>query len=321
MSSTLIKKTVLFEKIIPDNTVPRKIAIEASQKRLALQDALNTEDLVRIIKDVEAYRKSFKPVLDLLEKNRARALLLEQPQFEWQWEGDNKHMSSCWIWESIMTHAAGYYSNYNLGVKLAGDQDYKGASKCFELAGRYAITIYKNILPLWKWKETPGINVATPNFWQSKLYYMYAIKDICTLQFGLESEKGVKNKHALRLLRRAEGYNNKSMINWFDNNNETFMNWTRTARAFFKSEMNAENEHYGKAIGTARAWENILEQLIEESQLHTIMNSLATKLHEIVNSIDNWESSNSYVHHEVITSEELEEITTLEEIKNEITVL
>ena len=320
MSSTLIKKTVLFEKIIPNETVPRKLAIEASQKRLSLQDALNTEDSTRIKKDVEIYRNYFKKILDLLLENRSRTVLLEQPQFEWQWE-NKKHMSSCWIWESLMIHAAGYYSNFNSGITLASKQDYKGACKSFDSAGKYALTISKNILPLWKWKETPGISITTNRFWDSKLYFMYAIKDICTLQFGLLSEKGLQDKHIIRLLCRAEGFNNKSLIQWFDSNNETLMNWTRASRALINSNIWSNEEKYGKAIGTARAWENIVEQLEEESHLNIMMSTLLEKLNKIIESVTEWETSNSYVHHEVLTTEELEEITTIEEIKNKITVL
>ena len=58
-----------------------------------------------------------------------------------------------------------------------------------------------------------------------------------------------------------------------------------------------------------------------KNHLNIIMPTLTEKLQEIAKSIPDWESSNNYVHHEVITKEELEEITSLEEIKNKITVL
>ena len=243
-----------------------KLQPEASQKRLALQDSLTSNDNKLISKNAEIYINYFKPVLDLLQMNRSRTVLNEQPQFDWEW-GENtrkKHMSSCWIWESVMAHAVGYYSNYNSGTALASDQDYKGASKSFEMAGKYAITISDSILPLWSWKETQGIDITIKDFWESKLYFIYAVKDICTLQFGIASEKGLQTNNILRLLVRAEGFNNKSLIHWFDTNNEALMNWTRTSRALFISKQYADDEKYGKAIGTAKAWENIMEQLIEK---------------------------------------------------------
>ena len=54
-----IKKSVLFEKITPEDTIVKKISIEASQKRLSLQDALINEDDERAKIAVKEYRNSF----------------------------------------------------------------------------------------------------------------------------------------------------------------------------------------------------------------------------------------------------------------------
>lgn len=312
-----IKKSVLFEKITPEDTIVKKISIEASQKRLSLQDALINEDDERAKIAVKEYRNSFNILLSELEKNRSKTILKEQPQFDWNF-GSKRHMSSCWIWELLMIHAVGFDVNYNLGLKHSNEENFKSASKMFHCAGEYVQTIIQKILPRWTWKEDPSVHITFERFWVSKLYYIYALKDLSTLQFGLSSDNGITDKNIIKLLERIEGFNNLSMIKWLNSDNEDLMNWIRVSRAVHLANKNSKNEKFGVAIGTLEAWETVFNDLKNKSPLKTIMEILILNLNDVIENKQEWVNSNNFVHHDTIQTLELEDITSIADIKNEI---
>lgn len=320
MSTLGIRKTILFEKIIPSNILDNATAIACSQKRLSLQDALNNNNLKHARTYCEEYRVSFIKILDTLEKKRANTVLLDQPQFDWDWNSGS-YMSSCWVWESLMACAVSYDIFMASGMKSATSQEYKQASQYFHKAGEYVQTIIEKILPTWTWKEDASIHMTFEKFWESKIYFIYAMKDLCTIQHAINTDKGISEANAIRLLKRMEGYNNQSLVKWFNSDNEALMNWSRIARALFNAKSLANNEEFGKAIGLVKAWEPLLDRLSVENHMNIIMETLVESLKHITDELADWESSNSNVHFQEIEEVPLEEIEHLEEIKNKINSL
>lgn len=317
MPTLNIKKSVLFEKITPEDTIVKKISIEASQKRLSLQDALINKDDKRAKIAVEEYRNAYDILLSELVRNRSKTVLKEQPQFDWEL-GTKRHMSSCWIWELLMIHAVGFDVNYNLGLKYSNEENFKSASKMFHCAGEYVQTIIQKVLPRWTWKEDPSVHITFERFWVSKLYYIYGLKDLSTLQFGLVSKNGVTNKNIIKLLERIEGFNNLSIIKWFNSDNENLMNWIRVSRAIHLANKYATEEKFGMAIGTLEAWETLFYDLKNKSHLKPVMEVLISNLNNVIENKQEWVNSNNFVHHDIIEIAELIDIDTVADIKNEI---
>tara|TARA_B100000214_G_C23940306_1_gene615375 strand:+ start:595 stop:1605 length:1011 start_codon:yes stop_codon:yes gene_type:complete len=306
MATVHIIKSVFFEKTVPTSIHEKKNSIEATQKRLALQDALNLNDLSRAKTAVVAYRPLLSSLISSLEQNR-RCHLTEQPMFDWGW-GSGEYMSSCWRWEKLMVHASGYDISMAKAMDTAIKTDFKGASKEFHTAGEYVITIVEKILPEWTWKENAALHVTFPKFWNSKLNFIYAMKDLCTLQYAWSGAKGITDKNALKLLKRIEYLSTKSLSVWSNEDNTALMNWARASRALVMARKFKEADDYGKAIYLVKSWEPVLEKLVNNSHLNTIMEELVTQLRNITSDLDDWITSNNSVHFKVEETVELEPI-------------
>ena len=171
MSTLAITKSVFFERFIPADMIATAVSIDCTQKRLALQDALNTDETERARSKIEEYRGALETIIKLLENNRTKTILKEQPQFDWCW-GSGSYMSSCWRWEKLMTYAVSYDINMAAAMKKATNGKFKEASQHFNKAGEYCVSIYENVLPEWKWKEVSSIHMTMENFWKSKVYFI-----------------------------------------------------------------------------------------------------------------------------------------------------
>ena len=319
MSTLGIRKSILFEKIVPETILDSKTAIDCSQKRLSLQDALNTNNMNQARKYCEEYRTAFIKVLENIEAQRANTVLLEQPQFEWDWNSGS-YMSSCWIWEQLMSNAVSYDIYMASAMKSMSSKEYKEASKYFHKAGEYVQTIIEKVLPTWTWKEDASIHMTFEKFWVSKIYFIYSMKDLCTIQHAMNG-KGISGQNALRLLERIQSYNDLSFSKWANADNEALMNWARVGRALFLAQTAAEREEFGQAIGTVRAWEPILDQLRDRNHMNIVMETLVSSLKNITDSLDEWETSNGHVHFKVIEEIELPDIKEMEEITSKINSL
>lgn len=316
MSTVAINKSVLFERIIPSQYVPAQESIMASQKRLSLQDALNNNDMKRAQKAIEEYRTHLHLLIKNLEQNRSMAILTEQPQFDWCW-GSGSYMSSCWQWENLMTHAVGFDIFMTSAMSLATKSNFKEASKNFHMAGSYVVSVLDDVLPNWTWKENPSIHMTFDKFWRSKLDFVYAMKDLMTLNFAYAGQ-GITDKNAIRLLKRVEGQCHKSLAQWMNEDNAALMNWARASRALLLARTYTEEDEWGKALGLVNDWEPILNRLISDNHLNIIMETLVTQLNEIVDKQDDWAKTNHHVHFQEVESVPLEDVTELEEIKNKI---
>ena len=146
MSTLAITKSVFFERFIPEEMVDPTVSIECTQKRLALQDALNTNETERARVKIEEYRGALETIIKILENNRSKTILKEQPQFDWAW-GSGSHMSSCWRWEKLMTYAVGYDINMASAMNKATAGKFKEASQQFNQAGEYCVSIVDKVLP------------------------------------------------------------------------------------------------------------------------------------------------------------------------------
>ena len=320
MSTLAITKSVFFERFIPQDMIESKISIECTQKRLALQDALNTNDTERAKIKVEEYRLALENIIEILEKNRSMIILKEQPQFDWSW-GKGTYMSSCWRWEKLMTYAVGYDINMASAMNKATNSNFKEASQNFHKAGEYCVSIVDNVLPEWQWKEVSSIHMTMENFWKSKVYFIYAMKDLMTLQFALNKEKEISDKNAIRIASRIEGLCKKSIAQWSNDDNGGLMNWARVTRAIFNARSYAEKDDFGKAIGLIQSWDTVLTRLINDNHLNIIMENLVVALHEITDQVEDWTVTNTHVHFAPIETPELPEIEQYDEIKNKINSL
>lgn len=316
MSIVAIKKSVLFERIIPQQSVSAQQSIATSQKRLSLQDALNNNDMPRAQKAVKEYRESLENIMKMLEQHRSMTILTEQPQFDWGW-GTGSYMSSCWQWENLMTHAVGYDIFMTTAMNLATKSNFKEASKNFHSAGSYVVSVLEDVLPNWTWKENPSIHMTFAKFWKSKLEFIYAMKDLCTLNYAYAGV-GITDKNAIRLLLRVEGQCQKSLGHWINADNTALMNWARVSRALLLARQHTEKDEWGKALGLVNDWDPILKRLISDNHLNIIMETLVTQLNEIVDKQDDWAKTNNHVHFLEVESVPLEDVTELEEIKNKI---
>jgi len=318
MSTVHIQKSVFFEKLVPPNVHEKKNSIETTQKRLALQDALRLNELVRAKAAVTQYVPLLANLISSLEQNR-RCTLTGQPMFDWSW-GSGNYMSSCWRWENLMLHAAGYDINIASAMETANKSRFKEASKDFHNAGQYIVSIVDNILPEWTWKENASIHVTFPKFWSSKLSFIYAMKDLCTLQYAWSNETGISDKNALKLLNRIEYLSIKSLSEWNNDDNAAVMNWSRVSRAIVTARKYKEEDEYGKAISLVKAWQPVLEKLVVDSHLNTIMEQLVGQLRNITSELDDWITTNNSVHFKPEETVELEEISDEKKLEIKYTI-
>ena len=317
MSTLAITKSVFFERFIPVDMIEAALSIDCTQKRLALQDALNTNETGRAKDKVEAYRKSLETIINLIESNRSKMVLIEQPQFDWAW-GSGSYMSSCWRWEKLMTYAVGYDINMASAMNKAINGVYKDAASHFHKAGEYCVTIVDHVLPEWSWKENSSVHMTMANFWKSKIYFIYALKDLMTLQFGLTHDKEISDRNAVRVVSRMEGLCKKSIAEWSNHDNSGLMNWSRATRAIFTARLHAENDNFGNAIGLVQDWDTVLTRLINTNHLNIIMENLVVALRVITNQVEDWKVTNQHVHFQTVETPELEEILEYDEITTKI---
>ena len=318
MSTVHILKSVFFEKLVPTNVHEKKNSIETTQKRLALQDALRLNELARAKTAVTQYAPLLANLIASLEQNR-RCTLSDQPMFDWSW-GSGQYMSSCWRWENLMLHAAGYDINIASAMDTANNSRFKEASKDFHLAGQYIVSIIDNILPEWTWKENASIHVTFPKFWSSKLSFIYAMKDLCTLQYAWSNTTGISDKNALKLLNRIEYLSTKSLSEWSNDDYTALMNWARVSKAIVTARKYREEDEYGKAISLVKAWQPVLEELVVNSHLNTIMEQLVGQLRNITSELDDWITTNNSVHFKPEETVELEEITEEQKLEIKYTI-
>lgn len=320
MSTLAITKSVFFERFIPEDTIEPAVSIDCTQKRLALQDALNTNETERARTKIEEYRGVLETIIKLLENNRSKTVLKEQPQFDWTW-GSGSHMSSCWRWEKLMTYAVGYDINMASAMSKATNGKFKEASHMFNQAGEYCVSIVDNVLPEWQWMEKSSIHMTMENFWKSKVYFIYAMKDLMTVQYGLTQGQGLSDKNVIRILSRIEGLCKKSIADWSNHDNSGLMNWARAARAIYTAHGHAEKDEFGKAIGLVQDWNSVLTRLINDNHLNIIMEQLVVALRQITDQVEDWRVTNTHVHFAPIETPELAEIEQYDEIKNKINAL
>lgn len=318
MSTVHILKSVFFEKLVPTNVHEKKNSIETTQKRLALQDALRLNELNRAKSALSQYTPLLANLIVSLEQNR-RCILTDQPMFDWSW-GSGQYMSSCWRWENLMLHAAGYDIHIASAMETAIKSNFKEASKDFHSAGQYIVSIIDNILPDWTWKENASIHVTFPNFWSSKLSFIYAMKDLCTLQYAWSNETGISDKNALKLLNRIEFLSTKSLSEWNNDDNTALMNWSRVSRAIVSARKLREEDEFGKAISLIKAWQPVLEKLVVDSHLNTIMEQLVRQLRNITSELDDWITTNNSVHFKPEEAVELEEISDEKKLEIKYTI-
>jgi hypothetical protein len=320
MSTLAITKSVFFERFIPTDMIASAVSIECTQKRLALQDALNTNETDRALEKIEEYRGALESIIKLLETNRSKTVLKEQPQFDWAW-GSGSYMSSCWRWEKLMTYAVGYDINMASAMKKATGGQFKEASQHFNQAGEYCVSIVDNVLPEWQWKEVQSIHMTMENFWKSKVYFIYAMKDLMTLQYGISQPAEISDKNAIRIVSRMEGLCKKSLAEWSNQDNSGLMNWARAARAVYTARSHAEKDEFGKAIGLVQNWDGVLTRLVNDNHLNIIMENLVVALREITDQIEDWRVTNAHVHFHPIETPVLSEIEQYDEITNKINSL
>jgi hypothetical protein len=315
MSELCINKTIFYERILASYSNPNE-AVLTTQKRLALQDALNCEDNNRALKALNEYLSLFKNMLDYISSNRSNIVLKEQPQFDWSWENES-WMSTCWQWEHIMIYASLYKLNLHNGMDQMKNQNWKDASKHFSDACRYSKTIVEKILPLWSWKTDHTIHLTFKDYWHSKLYYSNALKNLCTLQFAYMGN-GISDNNALKLLNRIENDSNKSIVKWAAVLNVSLMNWARVGKAIIQARVYSENDEYGKAIGLIDNWESSFTKLKDSDKLNIVMECFVTQLQLILDLRNDWSTSNNNIHYKPIEVPDLVVVQEKTDILNSI---
>ena len=81
-----LRGAVFFEHVLPSkcsDIIP--ICVSATQKRLALQDALECKDLDRAENAMSEYNNDFTKMIQFLKDNSATVVLRDQPHFDWSW--------------------------------------------------------------------------------------------------------------------------------------------------------------------------------------------------------------------------------------------
>lgn len=296
-----INHNVFFEKILPSDFTSSQQALVTTQKRLALQDALSCKDNSRIMTSVKDYLGSFNLLLSRIRKNSSNLVLREQPQFDWSC-GKHKWMSTCWQWEKTMIHATCFDANIGVGMEFIQKESWKEASTSFNEAAIHAKTIQKDILPQWSWKSEQTIPLTFSEFWSSKLYFACAMNQFCTLQFGM-SKQSLSDKNSIKLLNRIEHLSNISLSYWVNEYNKSLMNWSRVCNALIQSQIYANTDQYGKALGLLQYWTPVYKDLKKKNSIP--MSSLLQLAEKILLMEDEWKTSNENIHYQTIETPEI----------------
>lgn len=301
-----LKGSVFFEHVLPSKCseiIPT--CVSATQKRLALQDALECNDLDRAENAMKEYNNDFTKIFQFLKDNSATVVLRDQPHFHWSWS-TQQHMSTCWQYEKLMMHACSSDIYFKKSLRSAQEKQWKEANKFIQTSGEHIATIIHQVLKTWAWKEAPSVTTTQKEFWQSKLNLIYALKDMYTLQYGYSNPKGVTVNNSMKLLNRAEHSSSISIIQWASEYNTVLMNWCRVSRAFLSAKKSADQGEYGKAIGLINTFEPLLEELNGKNILRECIDTLYTKLTEVLEMKQEWEATNKHVHYQRIETPALE---------------
>lgn len=301
-----LKGTVFFEHVLPSSCSDiLSTAVSATQKRLALQDALECKDFDRAEESMKEYSSDFTTILQFLKDNSASVVLKDQPHFDWSWCGQ-QHMSTCWQYEKLMIHACSSDIYFKKSMRCANAKTWKDANKFIQSSGEHVATIIHQVLKQWVWKEAPSVSMTQTEFWQSKLNLIYALKDMFTLQYGYSNPKGVTINNSMKLLNRAEHSSSISLIQWAGYYNTMLMNWCRVSRAFLSAKKWADQGEYGKAIGLVNTFEPLLEELHGNATLSECVDTLYNKINEVLQMKQEWEQTNNHVHYQRIEAPDLE---------------
>ena len=98
------------------------------------------------------------------------------------------------------------------------------------------------------------------------------------------------------------------------------MNWSRVSKAIVTARKYKEDDEYGKAISLVKAWQPVLEELVVNSHLNTIMEQLVGQLRNITSELDDWITTNNSVHFKPEETVELEEITDEQKLEIKYTI-
>lgn len=289
-----MKGSVFFEQVLPSEWSQQGIV--SSKKRRALQDAIECQDLQRIIKSYKEYKPNFQHLLRQVSENKTNLVLREQPRFQWSWEKSN-WMSSCWQFEHTMIHAVGFKAMVDHALTLSEQSKWQEAGKACKEAYDIAKYIESDILPKWSWKAQHGMFVAFPKYWKAKKHFASALRQLCTLQYGFSTE--LSRNNALKLLDRVEKESKDSIVAWTNPNNTSLLNWACVSKFILTAANHIEVEEYGKAIGLLQKWESVYEEL-QEDHLKRSMVSLTVEVQKVLDCKIEWESANSNIHYQVI---------------------
>ena len=313
-----LNKSVFFERVLPGDFDLTNVAVTATQRRFALEDAIKCGDLLRSSKAVEEYSNEFYKIMHILSKNKTSIVLKEQPLFEWYWtdNGENaSFMSPCWQWEKTMIHACACDINMRIALNHAHDEEWKLANRYLQTSGQHAATIVSNVLGEWTWKEDQSVLMTFPEYWRSKLNFIYGLKDMFTLQFAYKTN-GLANNNGIKLLNRAEKNSNLSIVEWANGQNASLMNWARVGRAFLTAKRYAENEEVGKSIGMVNTWEPMLNTLEKTDKLAGSMKTIVSTLKDIAAEKSGWINANDHIHYQKIEVPELVKYEVDDDHKN-----